>query len=118
MGSRILGVGTDIEEVSRFRRLGEQFFERNFTRKEIDYCRSRADPYRHFAGRFACKEAITKALSPSGFRASFPEIEIVNNRHGAPMASISSMQGNSLMISISHTREIATATAILTDANR
>ena len=61
------GVGTDIVAVGRIAALmhdsGTTFLERWFTPREIDYCSSKAVPSRHFAARFAAKEAVVKSLS-------------------------------------------------------
>ena len=61
--------GTDIIEISRIKesieRSGEKFIKLIYTPAEIEYCESkRASKYYHYAGRFAAKEAIYKAVSP------------------------------------------------------
>jgi holo-[acyl-carrier protein] synthase len=67
----ILGVGTDIVGLERMRGIVEQhegrFLRRVFTEREISYCQSRKRPHQHFAGRFAAKEAVFKALG-TGWR--------------------------------------------------
>lgn len=64
--SPVLGIGTDIVDVERIRsalrRHGDRFVSRAFTRAESAYCEARSDPAIHFAGRFAAKEAVLKAL--------------------------------------------------------
>ena len=60
--------GTDIIEINRIKNsieeLGESFKNKIFTEKEIEYCESRRNAkYQHYAGRFAAKEAIFKAVS-------------------------------------------------------
>ena len=88
------GVGTDIVAVGRIAALmrdrGTAFLERWFTAREIDYCSSKAVPSRHFAARFAAKEAVVKAL-PVAWDGPLPwrSIEIVNDPRGAPSASLS-----------------------------
>ena len=63
----ILGVGIDIENISRFRKLPykkyKNFYNKIFTESELKYCLSKKDPYPHFAARFSVKEAVIKALS-------------------------------------------------------
>lgn len=63
---KITGIGVDIENIFRFRKLpykkNRHFYEKIFTESEIKYCLSKADPYPHFAARFAAKEAVIKAL--------------------------------------------------------
>ena len=60
--------GTDIIEVDRIKQsienLGDKFLNKIYTKKEIEYCRSKnVMEYQHFAARFAAKEAIFKAIS-------------------------------------------------------
>ena len=59
-------IGTDIEEVSRFRNKkyseNKSFYKKIFTDDEIDYCLGKIDPYPHFTARFCAKEATIKAL--------------------------------------------------------
>lgn len=118
----IHGIGTDIIEVKRIgesiERFGQRFLDRIFSFDEQAYCLHHRDASRHFAGRFAAKEAIVKALG-TGFRdgIGWLDIEIVNNAQGKPVAHLSlrlQEQFNSPMIhlSISHGRDYATAFAI------
>ena len=62
----IYAVGTDLVEVARVERILEKWRER-FVRKvysdgEIRYCRGKRCPARHFAARFAAKEAFLKGM--------------------------------------------------------
>src|SRR4051812_43322365 len=72
-------VGVDLIEIDRIRsaleRHGDGFRERCFTEAERAYCDSKPNPAQHYAGRFAAKEAVGKAL---GSRVYFTwrEIEI------------------------------------------
>lgn len=63
----ILGIGTDIVEISRIKeavyKWGNRFLNRIYTEKEISYCYLRKNPFAHLAGRFAAKEAVIKAFS-------------------------------------------------------
>ena len=62
----ILGIGTDIVECLRIGRMieqhGELFLTRIFTEREVRYCQERKRAVEHFAGRWAAKEAVLKAL--------------------------------------------------------
>ena len=71
-------VGVDIIEIERIERALERpgFRERCFTHAEREYCDSRARPAQSYAGRFAGKEAVGKALG-CGVDFSWREIEIV-----------------------------------------
>lgn len=119
----ILGIGNDIIEIERIHgvieRHGERFLNRTFTSKEQEYCQKHSKSSARFAGRFAAKEAIVKALG-TGFNDSitFLDIEIVNNIVGKPEVVISptlrELIGNSTIhISISHSDNYATAFAII-----
>lgn len=118
----IKGVGNDIIEISRIRasiaRHDRHFLNKIYTKHEQDYCFRYQDPAPHFAGRFAAKEAIVKALG-TGFRVgiSWLDIEIQNTPEGKPYPILSAALNNAfdqpeLLIAISHCREYATATAI------
>lgn len=62
----IAGVGIDIIETARVRRMmdefGDRFLSKLFTDDEIDYCRGKNRPEINLAARFAAKEAALKAL--------------------------------------------------------
>ena len=62
----IFGIGTDIIECPRIGKMiehhGELFLRRVYTEREIRYCQSRKHAIEHFAGRWAAKEAILKAM--------------------------------------------------------
>jgi holo-[acyl-carrier protein] synthase len=120
------GVGTDIVAVVRVAALirdrGTAFLERWFTAREIDYCSSKAVPSRHFAARFAAKEAVAKAL-PMAWDGPLPwrSIEIVNDPRGAPSAGLcgalrdaATRAGVSeIRVSLSHCDEYAVAFALV-----
>ena len=116
------GIGNDIIEISRVRqsieRHGLHFLNRLFSQKEQDYCYKYQDPVPHFAGRFAAKEAIVKALGTGfGKDVQWHDIEILNDDAGKPVASISSalkerFNHPNILVSISHSAEYATAVAL------
>jgi holo-[acyl-carrier protein] synthase len=89
----ILGIGTDIVECLRIAQMierhGELFIGRVYTDAEIEYCRARKAATQHYAGRWAAKEAVLKALG-SGWRKgiSWRDIEIINDRRGAPTVAL------------------------------
>lgn len=117
----ILESGIDIIEISRVReaieRHGARFIGRLFTSQEQEYCEGRADPALHYAGRFAAKEALYKALSSTAGEIPFVELEVLNDKTGRPSvhlgASIAARFVDwKISISISHCREYATAVAV------
>jgi len=124
----VLGVGTDITECLRIAQMierhGEYFVDRVYTPAEIEYCRSRRMATQHFAGRWAAKEAVLKALGTGWRRGiSWRDIEVTNGPGGRPQAAL---QGGTreiaeqlgircILVSISHCRSHATAYAVALD---
>ena len=62
----VFGIGTDITETSRIARMiekhGDLFLNRVYTEREQEYCGKRKAAVQHYAGRWAAKEAILKAM--------------------------------------------------------
>jgi len=123
MSDDILGIGNDIIEIERIRKAleahGKRFIDRLFTIREQAYCLKYKDPTARFAGRFAAKEAVAKALG-SGFGKylSWLDIEILNDDNGKPEVHFSSaiqkdFNNPKVLISISHCKSYATAVALL-----
>jgi len=118
----LTGLGNDIIEVERIAgsisRFGDTFLKRLFTPSEIDYCRQFVDADRHFAGRFAAKEAISKALGCGiGKQLGWLDIEICSKK-GPPTVMLSESATQHfgtpvIQLSISHCRSHATAVAIV-----
>ena len=124
----VLGIGTDITECLRIAQMierhGELFVERVYTPLEIEYCRSRRMATQHFAGRWAAKEAVLKALGTGWRRGiSWRDIEVRNGVGGRPQAflkggtrEIAERMGiQCILVSISHCRVHATAFAVALD---
>lgn len=83
----ILGVGTDLVEIDRVRKACERdsFVVRTFTELE---CRQAGGKASRFAGSFAVKEAVAKALG-TGFRTFMPiDIEVVRDELGKPYVNL------------------------------
>ncbi len=125
VGLPVIAVGTDIVEVVRIgqmiERHGEIFLTRVYTDDEIRYCQRRKEYTQHFAGRWAAKEAVMKTLGTGWSRGvGWRDIEICSSRSGAPSIvlrgaarEIAEQAGIcDILISISHCRTFATATAI------
>lgn len=115
-----ISCGVDIIEVDRIKRnienSGEKFLNRVFTDNEIEYCNSKnLQKYQHFAGRFAAKEAVFKAISRSldnKYSVSWKDIEIVNDNQGRPelkLSNVDTKKIESMDISISHCELYAVA---------
>jgi len=121
----VIGIGTDIVETVRIshmiERHGELFLARVFTPHEIQYCSERKAATQHYAGRWAAKEAVMKALGTGWSRTvGWCDIEVRNEIGGRPhialsggASEISRQLGiDQIMISISHCRCHATAYAL------
>ena len=124
----IFGIGIDTIEVRRIQKTmeqyGLQFIERIFGENEIAYCQSRAKKYEHFAARFAAKEAFAKALG-TGVRRGFrwKEVTVHNAYSGKPSIELTGSMIETaakiigakyqVQLSLTHTAEIAEATAII-----
>ena len=88
----IISTGVDLAEVDRIqtalehRRTGRRFRDRVFTEKEIAYCeKKRRGKYESYAGRFAAKEAVMKALGRGwGAKVRWLDIEVARARNGKP----------------------------------
>ena len=91
------------------------FKNKVFTTLEQNYCDSKSTPSIHYAGRFAAKESIIKAVKSSGYKDPIPfnEIEILPSDSGAPIVDLHFVLEGECKISISHTKSHATAYALL-----
>ena len=120
------GLGIDAIEIARIRdarsRHGDRFLRRVFTDSERRHCLSRGDPDASLAGRFAAKEALLKALGTGrGSGVGFKDVVIVPAGRGIPRvelrgaakARLERLGATSAMVSITHTRELAMAQALL-----
>lgn len=114
----IVGTGVDITEVRRIRQAiekwGDDFSKRVFTVSELKNAKNKTSFYQHLAGRFAAKEAIFKAAGDSGL--SWQDIQIHNNPQGKPVCMFLNGKGKNIEvhISISHVKNYAVASAVIT----
>ncbi|KAJ3096841.1 3-oxoacyl-[acyl-carrier-protein] synthase [Phlyctochytrium planicorne] len=124
------GVGVDVQLVSEVSVDNESFILRNFTAAEVSYCRAQADPRASFAGRWAAKEAVIKAVSSSapdaeplwarGSAAPLVDIEIVREEGKAPKVVFHGDAGKvakkagvkEVKVTISHSGSYAVAVAV------
>jgi holo-[acyl-carrier protein] synthase len=124
----ILGLGIDVVEVERIRRLvgdgaaagtAERFLLRCFTDGERRFCDARADRATPYAARFAAKEAASKALgAPRGIRWTDVEVE---REGGAPRLRLSGVAERAarergvarVHLSLTHDGGVAAAVVVL-----
>jgi len=122
---QIIGIGTDIIECDRIGQMlarhGERFTNHVYTEEEFRYCSGKKIADQHFAGRWAAKEAVLKALG-TGWTAGilWTDAEVVVQTGGKPTIRLhrgaaqkaTDLGITEVLISISHCKAYATATAI------
>jgi holo-[acyl-carrier protein] synthase len=107
-------VGVDVIEIERIRKARE----RCFTEAERAYCDSKKNPAESYAGRFAGKEAVGKALG-CGVRFTWKEIEIAGRPKpsvrlsGSTAAWAENVSAGEIDLSMTHSRELAAAVAVV-----
>lgn len=121
----IIGCGIDLVNIKRIENIiikwGDNFIFRVFTLSEKEYCEGKTNKYQSYAGKFAAKEALLKALGIGLRGVNWKEIEIRNNNYGQPNINLhgklnkiaSQKRVNKYFLSISHTKENALAEVIL-----
>src|SRR5262249_31936393 len=121
----IVGIGVDIVECLRIGRMieqhGELFLTRIFTEREIRYCQDRKRSVEHFAGGWAAKEAVRKALGVGWRRGlTFTDVEVRNEAAGRPQVHLCGAAKEAaqthhvgdILLTIAHCRAYATAYAL------
>ena len=125
MISLIIGCGIDLVEISRIekiiKRWGDSFTSKIFTSWEKSYCEKRNNKYQSYAGKFAAKEALLKALGLGLRGVNWKEIEIKNDKLGQPIIETSGKlkiiasqkRIHKCFITISHAKDYAIAQVVL-----
>jgi len=128
----ICGVGLDLTDIDRIARLlarhPERARARLFTAGERDYCDRRGAPARHFAARFAAKEAAYKALSGSeeARHIHWQEIEVANSPldgrptlllHGQAARRAAELGVAAIHVTLTHSDHVAAAVVVLESAS-
>ena len=121
---QIVGIGTEIVECVRIRKMiehyGERFLKRIFTDKEIGFCQARRQTTEQFAACWAGKHAVRKALGDATRKdVNWTEVEVCTDETGRPRVIVrgatrdlaKSLNVNGILISTSHSRNFATAFA-------
>jgi len=125
-GGILLGLGCDVIEVDRVRKVmerqGDRFIERVFTEDERHYCLGFHSPYLHFAARFAAKEAVSKAFTTGiGAELGWRSVSIYHGPRKEPLVSLddkgqallAQVGASRVLVSLSHTDTVAMAVAAL-----
>lgn len=117
-------VGIDIEHTDRFQNIdseySDNFLNKIFTDRELEYCFNKWNPHQHLAGRFAAKEAAFKALEQieSAKNLHITQIEIIQPEGSdSPMIDAPEMSVIS-SLSISHTTHIAIAFVMMLEGDK
>ena len=126
---RVIGHGIDAVEVLRISEMlkehGERFLDRCFTERERSYADNAAGLRdQRLAARFACKEAVMKALGTGWTKGvAWVDIEVTRDVSGQPRLSLSGrcaelakdMNIANWHVSLTHTQSLAVASVIATD---
>ena len=126
----IFGIGTDIADCARvgsiYAKHGHHFVKNILTPAELERMAELKDPKEFIAGRWAAKEAFSKALG-TGMCAecAFVEIEVLSDERGKPFVKLYAATAETakrlgitrIHVSISHERELATAFVVLETAD-
>ncbi len=113
-------VGVDVAAIPRIaeaqKRFGDRFLHKFLSDREIDYCGGSPE---RWAGRWAAKEAIGKAM-PSGVpRPRMRDVEILPSDDGRPhvrVAPATTLTGRDIDVSIAHDGHFAVAVAVIPEA--
>lgn len=119
----IQGIGIDVVDMKRMEELvgrwGDRFLTKVFTDSELAYARSKKNAIPHFAGRFAVKEAVAKAMATGwagGFR--WKDVEVRNDPSGKPSVLLHGrmkelLAENTVHITLSHSEAVIVACAVI-----
>jgi holo-[acyl-carrier protein] synthase len=129
-GGILIALGTDIIEVDRVRgvieRQGERFLQRVFTDEERAYCDGKAHPHKHYAARFAAKEAVAKCFSTGiGAELGWRGVSVYHGPRMQPLvrldeqatALLQAVGATGVHLTLSHTETVAIAVAALVKAS-
>jgi holo-[acyl-carrier protein] synthase len=125
-GGILVGVGIDLIEVERIRsvieRQGERFLDRVFTGEERAYCATMNFPHKHYAARFAAKEAVSKCFGTGiGAELGWRSVSVYHGERLQPLVRLDE-RGAALLraagatgvhLSLAHTEALAVAVAVL-----
>jgi len=103
-------VGIDIQRIDAFKDFEENraFYEKVFSKAEIEYCMKKKDYKSCFCGKFCAKEAIMKTLNQDTL---IGDIEILNMPSGKPYVKIKSVEKD-IKISLSHSKDSCVGVAV------
>jgi holo-[acyl-carrier protein] synthase len=106
-------------------RQGPRFLDRVFTEEERTYCSGMAHPHKHYAARFAAKEAVSKCFTTGiGAELGWRSVSVYHGARNEPLirldekgrALLAQVGATHVMITLSHTETHAMAVAALVRA--
>jgi holo-[acyl-carrier protein] synthase len=128
-GGILVGLGADVIEVERIRgvleRQGPRFLARVFTEEEQAYCAQMKHPHKHYAARFAAKEAVSKCFTTGiGAELGWRSVSVYHGARHQPLvrldekgqALLAAAGATHVLLTLSHTDTVAMAVAALVRA--
>lgn len=121
----ILGIGVDMVEIRRIKRLYDKnpsrALERIYGDEEREYLKTKKNLYPHLAARFCAKEAFSKALGTGIGKISLKDFQVINEPSGSPRAIVrgkarellDDMGDYRVHVSLSHTEEMAVSYVLI-----
>ncbi|MBN1794908.1 MAG: holo-ACP synthase [Candidatus Omnitrophica bacterium] len=114
-----MGIGIDIVSVSKIEKIidrwGDLFLKRVYSANELKIARKIRQPYQFFAGRFAAKEALVKALGKDVRGMRLTQLEVLKRGDGSPFFSdtLNCIKGRQVSLSISHNDDFAVSVCLV-----
>lgn len=125
-GGILIGLGCDLIETERIhhvlKRHGDRFIKRIFTEEEQAYCNGLKYPHKHYAARWAAKEAVSKCFSTGiGEHLDWTSVSVYHGTRHEPLvrldakasALLAQVGATHVMLSLSHIDTHAMAVAAL-----
>jgi holo-[acyl-carrier protein] synthase len=106
-GGVLIGLGCDIIETERIRNVlrkhGDRFLKRVFTEEEQAYCNSLKYPHKHYAARWAAKEAVAKAFTTGiGEHLEWTSVSVYHGSRKEPLVHLDA-KGTALLAQVGAT---------------
>ena len=119
-GGTLIGLGADLIETGRIRsaleRHGDRFLKRIFTEEEQKYCSRMKYAHKHYAARWAAKEAVSKAFTTGiGPHLDWTSISVYHGSRNEPLVRLDA-KGEALLRQVGATHVWLTLSHIDTHA--
>lgn len=107
-----IGIGVDLIKIKKFEDMqfekNSDFYKNMFRQSEIEYCLKFSNPYEHFSGKFAIKEAVIKAIGKN-----IPLLSIItDHKDSQPIVKIEHYSEYNFKVTVSHEEDFAMAVVI------